>query len=130
LVGCRVVGRHLGLAHQADHLPSGQGIFECLQEEVADHALGLGAEHVERVRRGQIGIECALVGQHAHLWSVPVGDHQVMVPGQWNKGVDGHADMLLLDLGERNLPAFEQGIAAHGHDETHLSSRGWRPLPP
>jgi hypothetical protein len=53
-----------------------------------------------------------------------------MVSGQWSQRVDRHADMLFLDLGQRNLPAFEQGIATHGYDEAHLSYRGWRPLPP
>jgi hypothetical protein len=126
----RVVGGHHGLADQADHLPAGEGVLERLQQEVADHPLGLGPQHVERVGTRQVGVERALDGQHPDLGTVAVGDDQVVVVGQGCEGVHGHADVLLLGLGQGDLAPLEQGVAAHRHHQAHLSSRGWPPWPP
>src|ERR1035437_8483617 len=101
-----------------------------LLQELADHPLGLGAEHIEGVGSGQIGIGGALVGQQADLRPVPVGDHQIMVPGQRSQGADRYGDVLLLGLGERDLPAFEQGVAAYRPAHPRLSCRWSRPWPP
>ena len=46
-----------------------------------------------------------------------------MVASQRGQSPDRHGDVLLLDLGERGLPALEEGVAAHRHDEAHLSDR-------
>ena len=63
------------------------------------------------------------MAKQAHLWAVAVGDHQVVVACEWGQGVDGSSDVLLLDLGERDLTSFEQGVPADGDDESHVSPR-------
>jgi hypothetical protein len=53
-----------------------------------------------------------------------------MVRGQRGQGPDSHGDVLLVGLRERDLTAFEQGVAAHRLDYEHLSDPRSRPWPP
>ena len=111
-------------------MPPRQGVAERLEEEVADHALGLGSHDVEWIGTWQIGIEGALVDQEAHLGAVAVCDDQIVVVGHLREGRDGHGDVVLLDPGQGGLTPFEQCVATDGNDDAHLSRRGWRPWPP
>ena len=126
----RVARRHFGLADQADDLPAREGVLERLEQEVADHPLGLRTEDIERVRVRQRRVGRALVGQQPDLWPVAVGNHHLVVPRQWRQGGHSRFDMLLLDLGHRDLTTLQERVAAHRHHETHVSPRSWRPWPP
>ena len=133
LVGCSKAGSsdgHFGLADQADDLAAGQGVLERLEEEVADHPLGLSAEDIEWVGVRQRRVGSALVGQQADLWPVAVGNHYLVVPGQRGQGRHGRLDMLLLDLGHGDLTSLQECVAAYSDHEAHVSPRSWRPLPP
>ena len=61
----RVVPADQGPADQAGHLAAGQRVLQRLDQPVADHALGLRAEHVERVGPGEGRVVRALQRQHA-----------------------------------------------------------------
>ena len=105
---------------------SGQVVLHRLQQPVADHPLGLGAEHVERVRRGQVRVGGALQRQHADLGAVAVGDDQLVLGGQRGQRVDRAATLRLLHVGVRLLAALQQRVAAERDDDAHLSRPGWR----
>ena len=109
----RVVGRHLRLADQAHHLRLRKGVLERLQEEVADHPLGLGTEDVEGIGGREVGVGGALVGEQAHLRPVPVGDDQVVVAGKRCQRRDGDVD-----------------VAAPGSRPAGTSPRSRRAFPP
>ena len=49
-------------------------VDELLVEQVADHALGPGSEHVERIR-GHLAEGDALQGEQSDRWPVAVGHH-------------------------------------------------------
>ena len=51
-------------------------------------------------------------------------------PGQRGQGGHGQLDVLVLDLGQRDLAALQECVAAHSHHEAHVSPRSWRPWPP
>ncbi len=110
-----------------------QQVAQLLLDEVADHAFRLGAEDVERVRLDLL-VGRALERQEADLWTVAVGDHQLVVRGEGSQLLRGHAHVLPLVLGGHGLPATEQRIAAQGDDDPHrldpLSRRWWRRGPP
>ena len=118
----RVVGADQGLADQARHLTAGQGVLERLEEPVADHALGLGPQDVEGVGVGERGVLGALQGQQPDLGAVAVGDDQIVIAGQRGQGVGRGGDVVLLDLGVGGLAPLEQGVAAQGDDDPHVSS--------
>ena len=121
LVERGIVGSDQCLADEADDLLAWEGVLECLQKEVADHPLGLGSQHVEGVGMGEVGVAGALERQQPDLRPVAVGDDQIVVSGQRGQGLDCGQDVLLLDLGDRRLPPLEQGIAAQGDHDAHLS---------
>ena len=68
------------------------------------------------------GIGGALVGQQADLGPVAVGDDQVVVAASGASAATAAATCLLLDLGQRDLAAFEQGVAAHRDHDAHRQS--------
>ena len=60
----------------------GEQVPELLLDHVADHPLGLGAEHVEReVLVGLVGR--VLEREQPHLRAVAVGDHELVVLRRW-----------------------------------------------
>ena len=126
----RVVGVHQRLAHQAHHLVARQRVLEGLQEEVADHPLGLGPQNVEGVGVGQGGVLRTLECQQPDLGSVAVGDHQVVGPCHRGQRLDGTHHVLLLDLRGGDVAPLQEGVAAQGHHHPHLSPPGWPPWPP
>ena len=71
----------------------GRCVLHRLQQPVADHSLGLRAEDVERVRRGQVRVGGALQGQHPHLGAVAVGDDQLVLRGQRGQRLDRAATL-------------------------------------
>ena len=130
----RVVG--VDLDHREDrgerHLGR-QQVAELLLDQVADHPLGLGAEHVERVRL-DVRVGRGLEREQADLGAVAVRQHELVLLGdrgqrprrrrgrspRWTSAVIGS-------------PRFEQGVAAEGDQDSHrrrLSSRAWRRAAP
>ena len=76
----------IDLDHRQDgrerHL-EGQQVAEFLLDHVADHALGLRAEHVERI--GLVGFVCAsLQGQQPDLRAIAVCDDELVA--RMNRG--------------------------------------------
>ena len=89
----------------------GKDVAQFLLDHVADHALGLGAEHVERERLDP-GHGRRLQSQQAYLGPVAVSDDQAVVAGQGRQGAGGHPDVLPLVLRGERLPPLEKGVAA------------------
>lgn len=73
---CGVVGVDFDLGQERGegHLEV-QQVAQFLFDDVADHAFGFGAEHVQRIRRHR-GVGRRLQRQQADLRTVAVGDHQ------------------------------------------------------
>ena len=67
---CRVGCRGDGLGEDGRHAQVRQSVLERLEEPVADHALGLGAEDVERERVAERRVLRALGRQHCDLGTV------------------------------------------------------------
>jgi hypothetical protein len=68
-----------------------------LEQPVADHALSLGTDHVQRIGLSQLAIIRALNGQEADLGSVPVRNDELVVSrdiGQFRHRV---LDVMALD---------------------------------
>ena len=98
----------------------GQQVAELLLDHVADHALGLGAQHVERI--GLVGlVGGALQRQQPDLRAVAVGDHELVLPGDRRERLGRDADIRALDLGGHRLAALQQGVAAERDDDAHGS---------
>ncbi len=106
------------------------GIFQLLLDHIADHAFGLGAQHIQRV--GTIGaVGCALQGQQTDLRPIAMGNHQLMpLTDQFRQRGSSRAHIGPLSFGSHGLPALEQSIATQGDDDQHASLRGWQPEPP
>src|SRR6202042_450896 len=92
-------------------------------EPVADHSLGLRAEHIERVGMSQGRVVGALQRQQADLRAVAVGDDQFVLAGQRRERGNRFEDVLFLDLGFRQLPPFQRGVPAEGDHDSHAF--GW-----
>ena len=77
----RVVAVHLDHRQQrGERLLGGQQVAEFLLDDVADHRLGLRAEHVERVRRNVVVCR-GLQRQQADLRTVAVRDDDLVAGG-------------------------------------------------
>ena len=78
-------------------------------EHVADLALGLGAENIERVRR-RVGVGVAHQRQQPHLGPVAMGDDQLVArpPGRAARRGAGRAGLV---FGLERFTATQQGIA-------------------
>ena len=112
------------LRQERRDLPTGELVPQALLEEVADHALALGAENVERVG-ADAGVGLALEGEEPDLRAVPVRDDDVVSPGELGHGPHGDADVPLLDRGLGGLTAPEQRVPTEGADDPHVSGRWW-----
>ena len=113
------------LADQARDLAAGQRVLQRLDEPVADHSLGLRAEHIERVGMSQGRVAGTLQRQQADLRAVSVGDDQFVLAGQRGERGNRFEDVLFLDLGFRRLPPLQQGVPAEGGHDSH--GFGWFP---
>ena len=106
-------------ADQARDLAAGQRVLQRLDEPVADHSLGLRAEHIERVGMSQGRVAGTLQRQQADLRAVAVGDDQFVLAGQRGERGNRFEDVLFLDLGFRRLPPLQQGVPAEGGHDSH-----------
>ena len=73
-----------GLGQQRSDVTLGKRVAELLLEQVADHALALGAEHVERVA-AHVGIRLVLQREQTDLRSVAVRHHEPVLAGDRGK---------------------------------------------
>ena len=114
----------------------GQQVADLLLDEVADHALGLGAEDVERIGLDVL-VGRALQGEQADLRTVAVGDDELVLARDPGEGLGRDPDVGPLMPGGHRLAPLQQGVAAEGDDDTHRSdlaaaatSRSSRPSRP
>jgi hypothetical protein len=87
-------------------------------DHIADHALGLGAQHVQRIAGPQ--------GQQPDLRAIAVGDDQRMLARNFRQSPCGGADVRDLPCGLRRLVAAQQRVPAKGCDHQHHSPRSFR----
>src|SRR5581483_856597 len=93
-----------------------QFVLQRVGEEVADHALRLGNEHVERVR-SDVAVGLAFEREQSDLRAVAVRDHELVVGcGRGERGGGGE-DVAPLDLRLRRLAAAKQRVAAECDDD-------------
>jgi hypothetical protein len=98
-----------------DGLLLGDGVVELELEHVADLALGLGAEDVQRIGRG-LGVGVAHERQQPHLRPVAVRHDELVVAGHARQGHRGGACRAGLVGRLERLAAPEQRVAPEGHD--------------
>ena len=84
----------------------GQLTVERLGEQIADHPLCLGAEHVERVRR-YVLVGLCLECEKPDLGAVTVRDYQLVVESKCGEGGSGLEDVCPLDCRFRRLAAAQ-----------------------
>lgn len=108
-----------------DHCQDGgQGLFRRQQipqldfEHVPDHALGFGAEHIERIGLDSL-IGVRLQREQTDLRAVAMGHHDFMVGHQGRDCRRGYLHIRLLILLRHRLPTFEQGIASERDHDSH-----------
>ena len=99
----------------ATRLPTGSSFRKRLVEEIADHPLGLGPEHIERVRP-HVRVGLGLEGEEAHLRAVAVRDDEAMRGVERRDCLRRVADVGLLMRGLGRLAAAQQGVAAESDD--------------
>ena len=104
--------------HRGQGLVEGQQVAQLLLDEVADHALRLGTEDVQRVDR-DLRVGGVLERQQTDLRPVAVGDDQLVLGGHRGQLAAGDADVLALVLAGHGFTPAEQGIAAEGDDDSH-----------
>jgi len=93
-----------------------------LREQVADHALTLGAKDVERVGSdGFVGV--GFEGEQSDLWAVAVCDHELVFAGEGGQGGGGLQNVLPLGFRLRRLAAAQKGVAAERDNEPHAPAR-------
>ena len=95
-----------------------QLVSQLLLDEIADHALGLGAEHVQRVRLDLL-VRGALQGQQTDLGSVAVADHEFVVARQWRERYTGREDVGPLVGGGHGFAPPQQRVASQCDDNPH-----------
>ena len=124
----RVAGRDEHLGQKRRDRAAGEPVSERLLDQIPDHALGLGSQHVERRRRpGRLGLQC----EHPHLGAVAVRDHQPMVARDRREGLGDDLDVAPLTGHIGRLAPLEQGVAAERDDHRAVGRGGHgRPHPP
>jgi hypothetical protein len=121
LVEGGVVGLDLDPRQQRGHRAlAAERVADLLFEQVADQAIGLGAEHVQRVRR-HVGVGLGLQGQQADLRAVAVNDDQLVFHRHCGQTPCGDAHVVQLVLRSGDLLAAQQRVAADGDDDAHLA---------
>jgi hypothetical protein len=102
----RVFGVDDDLREERRDRPAAEAVDELLVEQVPDHALALGAEHVERIRL-DLGIGLALEGEQPDLRPVAVRHDHLVLGGQLGERLDGGRDVLALGGGVCRLAALQ-----------------------
>ena len=110
------VDDHLG--EQGGDRPAAEGVEQLLVEQVADHSLRLGPQHVERVRRDGV-VSIALQGEQPDLRAVAVGHDHLVVPSEVGDRLDGRRDVAALRGGVGRLVAPQQCVASECDDDAH-----------
>lgn len=106
-----------------------QEIAEFLFQHVTDHALGLGAENIERI--GFLGfVGRPLQRKQPHLRPVAVGDDDLMFGRQWRDRLSRDARVPSLGIGGHGFPAPQKRIAAKRNHHTHVNLPGSRQAGP
>ena len=113
----RILGVDLHLGQQRGDVAARHQVFQLLDQHVADHALGLGAQHIQGIG-GDLGVGAVLQGQQADLRAVAVHQHHVVLLGDPGDGLGGGGYVLALDVGFKGLATTEQGIATQGDDDS------------
>ena len=109
---------------RGERLLGRQQVAELLLDDVADHRLGLGAEHVERVRRDVV-VRRRLQRQQPDLGPVAVRDDDLVAGDDGGDALGGDPDVRPLVLGGHRLTALQQRVAAQGDHDPH----GCQPQP-
>ena len=103
-----------------------QQLRQLLLDQIADHALGLGAEHIQRPRFAHRRLH-GLQRQQADLRAVAMRDHQGVPADEGRQCHCGVVHMRALLHHGRELAPLQQGVATQGDDEPHrLNSRASR----
>ena len=123
----RIAGIDLDHGQQGRERPlEREQVAQLLLDHVADHALGLGPEHVERVGL-DLGVGGLLQRQQPHLRPIAMADDELMLLGDRGQRLARDAHVLALVLGSHRLPAPEERVAAEGGDDQHRPSpQAWR----
>ena len=98
---------------------AGRGPLQGLHQPVADHALGLRAEHIERIGMRQRRVTGAFHREHADLRAVAVGDDHVVLAQEGAERGRRAGDVRFLDVGVGRLAAFQERVAAQRGDHLH-----------
>ena len=93
-----------------------EGVVEGVGQQVADLALRLRSEHVERRRRHDRRGHLRPDGEEAHLRTVAVGDDDLRPAalGERDQAPRRRHQVVALDLGRARLAPPYQGVAAEG----------------
>ena len=102
-------------------MSKGTQVAQLLFDEVADHALRLRAEDVERVGWHHV-VGGALERQEADLGPVAVGDDELVLDGDGSQRLTGDAHVLALVVARHGFAAAQQRVAAKGDDDPHVSA--------
>ncbi len=108
------VDDHLG--EDGDDVAPGQHVLELLLEHIADHALALGPEHVERVGR-DVHVGGRLQREQPHLRPVAVRHDEVVVGGELGDCRDRLVRMRALGRCGRRLAAAQERVASERDDD-------------
>ena len=99
------------VSNEASGLSNGQPVPQFLLDQVADHPLGLGAQHIER-GRGHLPVGRLLQRQQPDLRPVPVRDDQLVFTGDRGQVITRHPHVFPLVLRRHRLPPAQQRITA------------------
>ena len=113
----RILGIDLHLGQQRGDVAARHQVLQLLDQHVADHALGLGTQHIQGIGR-DLGVGAVLQGQQADLRAVAVHQHHVVLLGDQGDGLGGGGDVLALDVSFERLSTTEQSIATQGDDDS------------
>ena len=116
----RVVGVHDHLREERRDRATAEDVDELLLEQIADHALALGAEHVERVRR-DLRICLALECEQPDLRPVAVRDDDLVLGRELGERLDGGRYVVALHRSVGRLTALEQCVPSESNHDPHGS---------
>ena len=119
----RILGINLHLSQQRGNVAARHQIFQLLDQHVADHALRLGTQHIQRIGR-DLGVGTVLQGQQADLRAVAMHQHHVVLLSNQGDGLGGSGDVLALDIRLKGLTTTEQCIATQSDDDSWFFHSG------